>query len=223
MIHAGAIDVHYHIGPPRWTQWLESQGQLSGLWRNWSLERALEAMDRDGVGLSMTSITTPGTWFGDSKAAREVARSCNEFAAKLAVDHPGRFGTFATLPLPDVDGAMQEIEYAFDQLHADGVAVFTSYGDKWLGDDFLRPVFEELNRRKAVVFVHPTLPACCSTILPFLLPSVVEYGKGHHAHDCELDFHWHDKALCGHTVYFFTRRRNNAVSYRALCEPAPCT
>jgi predicted TIM-barrel fold metal-dependent hydrolase len=94
--------------------------------------------------------------------ARKLAREFNEYGARIAMDYPGRFGLLAVLPLPDVHGALKEIEYSGDVLNADGFSVATSYGDLWLGDSHFRPVFEELNRRRSVVFVHPLDAACCT-------------------------------------------------------------
>ena len=71
-------------------------------------------------------------------------------------DHPGRFGVFAMLPMPYIDECLKEIEYAFDTLKVDGIGMMTSYGDKWLGYPQFAPVFDELNRRKATVYTHPT-------------------------------------------------------------------
>src|SRR5882757_136298 len=127
------IDVHHHFSPPQW----------------------IEDMDKGGVAAAMISITNPGLWFGDKEVTRRIARECNEYGAKLVREHPTRFGLFAALPLPDVDATLKEIEYAFDTLKADGAHFMTSYGDTWLGNAAYMPVMEELNRRKAVVHVHP--------------------------------------------------------------------
>ncbi len=143
---------------------------------DWTPARAVEEMDEGGVATSITSITTPGLWFGEAGAARKLARACNDYAAKLVSDQPRRFGMFVNLPLPDIDGSLMEIAYGLDQLKADGVAMFTSYGDKWLGDPAFAPVFEELNRRKAVVYTHPTSNNCCRNLDPGLNDSVIEYG-----------------------------------------------
>jgi predicted TIM-barrel fold metal-dependent hydrolase len=169
------IDVHHHISPPAYNQELIARGINEPLLQRWSVQKSLDDMDKAGVATAVTSITTPGVWFGDNNAARRLARKCNDYAATLGRDHPGRFGVFASLPLPDVDGSLQEIGYAFDTLRADGVGLMTSYGDKWLGDPAFDPVMEELNRRKAVVYTHPTLAECCRDILPVVHRAVVEF------------------------------------------------
>jgi 6-methylsalicylate decarboxylase len=140
------------------------------------MARHIEDMDRAGVAVSLLSITTPGLWFGDNSGARRLARACNDFAAKLSADRPGRFGIFTALPLPDIDGALAEIAYGLDTLKADGVGLFTSYGDKWLGDPAFDPVLAELNRRKAVAHVHPTTANCCRNLLPGIPDAAIEFG-----------------------------------------------
>ena len=114
-------------------------------------------MDRNGIRAGILSLaSTPGVWFdvGPTEAGR-LARACNEYATEMMRDHPGRFGLFATLSMLDVDASLKEMEYAFDNLKADGIGLQSSYGDKWLGNPAYKPVLEELNRRKAVVYVHP--------------------------------------------------------------------
>ena len=135
-------------------------------------------MDRGGVAASMVSITNPGLWFGDAPMTKQLARACNEYGAKLVQDHPTRFGLFAAMPLPDVDATLAEIAYAYDTLKVDGVGFFTSYGDMWLGNAKFRPVMEELNRRKAVVHVHPTAANCCRNLdyAQGVAPGSMEYG-----------------------------------------------
>ncbi len=139
------IDVHHHFNAP---------GGRSGR-PDWSPLATLAAMDAAGV---RAAIGWPGPVVAaDAASARARARFLNEFGAGIAQAHPTRFGLFASLPaLTDAEGALHEIAYAFDQLHADGIGLLTQYGDKWLGDPAFVPVFEELNRRAAVVFVHPT-------------------------------------------------------------------
>ena len=172
------IDVHHHLSPPGYIADLDPKGvRLSRETRGWSPAQSIELMDEGGVRVALTSITTPGLWFGDAVAARKLARVCNDYAAKLRIDHPKRFGMFVNLPMPDIEGSLKEIEYGLDELKADGIVVFTSYGDKWLGDPAFDPVFEELNRRKARVYVHPCTPDCCKNInLVEINDSMIEYG-----------------------------------------------
>jgi 6-methylsalicylate decarboxylase len=133
-------------------------------------------MDKAGVAVAMLSITTPGVNFTSGEAARKLARECNDYAAKLVADHPGRFGSFAMIPLTDIDGSLQEIAYALDTLKADGIGLMTSYGDKWLGDPLFLPVMEELNRRKALVYTHPTAANCCVNLVKTQQPVMIEFG-----------------------------------------------
>ena len=170
------IDVHHHLAPPRYVAELAPRQILQPPTRNWTPARSIEDMDKAGVATAITSITTPGVWFGDSAAARRLARECNEYAARLVTDFPGRFGMFAAVPLPDVDGSLREIAYALDVLKTDGICLFTSYGDKWLGDPAFAPVMEEVNRRQAVVYTHPTAANCCRNLVPDIPPAVIEYG-----------------------------------------------
>jgi 6-methylsalicylate decarboxylase len=166
------IDVHSHIAPPFYVS--ENRDRIAGsrggditrAWLDWSPQQSLDAMDEHGVETAMLSLSTPGIWFGNPDEARGMARRVNDYGAALVRSHPGRFGQFAAIPLPDTEGSLREIDYAFDVLKADGIGLLTSYGDKWLGDPAYAPVFDELNRRKAVVFVHPTTPSCCRALVP---------------------------------------------------------
>jgi predicted TIM-barrel fold metal-dependent hydrolase len=188
---AGArrIDVHHHFASPGWKVALAGDGALNNVWKEWTPARALETMDKSGTQTAMLSVTTPGVWFGEgfgnglqSRASKsnaeatKLARETNEYAARLVSDHKERFGLFAQLALPDVDGSLKEIAYAFDTLKADGIGLLTSYGNRWLGDPMFSPVFEELNRRKALVYVHPTAAPCCRDLIPKVGPTVIEYN-----------------------------------------------
>ncbi|MFD3840174.1 amidohydrolase family protein [Streptomyces sp. NPDC058642] len=161
---SGLIDVHAHLLPDFYVQQATTAGHAHpdgmGDWPQWSVRSHLDLMDRNGIATAMLSMSSPGVHFGDDKAARLLARRVNEYAAELTRDHPGRFGTFASLPLPDVDGSLEEITFAFDELGADGVALLTHTHGVYLGDQRLDPVFAELDRRRAVVFLHPTSPVC---------------------------------------------------------------
>ena len=160
------IDVHYHFASPRFANELRQRKTGQTPLIEWDKSKAIADMDRDGIATSIVSTSEPGPWFGDNDAARGLARDLNEFGARLAADYPGRFGVFAVLPLPDVDGALREIEYAFDTLKADGAGFMTSYQGKYLGDPAFAPVMNELNRRKAVVYTHPFRAECCVNLLP---------------------------------------------------------
>jgi predicted TIM-barrel fold metal-dependent hydrolase len=120
-------------------------------------------------------MTSPGVWFDDgNEPARKRARICNEYGAQMAQRYPGRFGMFAALPLPDTEGSLKEVAYALDELKLDGVGLLTSYNGKLLGDAAFAPVFEELNRRKSIVFVHPTM-SCCGNVFPGVSGPTIEF------------------------------------------------
>jgi 6-methylsalicylate decarboxylase len=170
------VDVHHHLTPPDYVAAVGNKAPIPPLSAAWTLGKTLDDMDAAGVQTAILSITTPGLWFGDAAAAARLSRSCNDYATKLILDNKNRFGSFAALPMPNVDATLGEIAYALDTLKADGVAMFTSYENKWLGDAAFVPVFDELNRRKAVVSVHPATAACCGNLIPYIPDTVVEFG-----------------------------------------------
>jgi predicted TIM-barrel fold metal-dependent hydrolase len=172
---AHRIDVHHHHTPPPYVTALTTKN-VPGPVRDWTPEKSLADMDKAGVATALTSITTPVLRFLDETGARKVARECNEYSAKLARDSRGRFGVFAAMPMPYVDATLQEIAYALDTLKADGIGLLTSYGDKWLGDPAFAPVMDELNRRRAVVYTHPTTANCCGNLIPDVPESIIEWG-----------------------------------------------
>src|SRR5216683_575658 len=171
------IDTHHHFYPPGYqTQWKEWEAArkipaFPGVF-DWTPAKSIEVMDKAGIRTAVVSLaSTPGLWFdaGGENAAKTV-RECHDFAAKMRQDFPGRFGIFAPLSMIDVDVTLKEIDYAFDAIKADGVNLQTNYGDKWLGDAMYTPVLEELNRRKAVVYVHPLVAACCGRLSVGTIP-----------------------------------------------------
>ncbi|GAB3384521.1 amidohydrolase family protein [Amycolatopsis echigonensis] len=158
----GLIDVHAHFLTPQYVEAAIAAGHGSpdGMpgWPSWDVAQHLDLMDRWGVATSLLSISSPGVHFGDDAAARTLARHVNDTGADIRRAHPGRFGHFASLPLPDVDGALAELAYALDELGADGVAVETNAGGRYLGDPAFDPLWTELAHRGTPVFVHPTSP-----------------------------------------------------------------
>jgi predicted TIM-barrel fold metal-dependent hydrolase len=160
----GRIDVHAHYVPESYRAALvdAGHGQPDGFPQvpGWSDREHVDAMDRLGIATSLLSVSSPGVYFGDEAGARDLAREVNEIGRRAVVDHPGRFGLFASLPLPYVDAAMAEIRHSCDHLQVDGFALLTHFGGTYLGDPAFEPVFRELDRRAARVFIHPTSPAC---------------------------------------------------------------
>lgn len=171
------IDVHHHFVPPFYFAENRDRiaaiggGRINPAYFNWTPEQSLTAMDEHGV---TTAVLSLSSWVGDRESATRTAHRVNEYGADLARSHKGRFGLFAAIPLPDTEASLREIEYAYGVLKADGIGLLTSYDGKWLGHSDFQPVFEELNRRKSVVFVHPTVPVCCRTLLPDVSPILIE-------------------------------------------------
>jgi len=160
----GFIDVHAHFLTGSYVAQARAGGHdvPDGMpaWPDWSAAAHLELMGRIGIDAAVLSVSSPGIHFGDDAAARQLAREVNDAGARIVRDHPGRFGLFASLPLPDTDGAVAEIGYAFDTLGADGIVLDTNAHGICPGDQQLDPVFAELARRRAVVLLHPTSPPC---------------------------------------------------------------
>lgn len=175
------IDVHHHIYP---RQFMQHQEELNPKWgpqrppaivKDWSPQFAVDQLDRNNVAVAILQmISDPGVWFGDVNAARILAREWNEYAAQMMRDFPKRFGMLAVVPMPDIDGTLEEIAYAFDTLHVDGVQFMSHYDHKYPGDKAFAPVLDELNMRKATVLVHPFLPPC-HDILPGVRPRTIEF------------------------------------------------
>ena len=159
MTSARRIDFHFHLIPKFYQDavYEAGSGPQIGRYPEWSPERALALMDAHGIEVALTSLAQPGVQFGDPERAHALARRCNEYAAELVTRWPMRFGAFAVVPMWEIDRAIQEIDHALDTLGHQGVCLFASYGEKFLGDPYFDPVLEALDARDAVVFVHPAL------------------------------------------------------------------
>lgn len=156
----GRIDVHHHHRPAV----LGSGG--GGRGPQWTPETSLAAMEKFNIATAIVSLTQlEDRLYDGTEKSRAFARTANEYGAKMTRDYPGKFGLIASLPMPDPDGALKEIEYAYDTLQADGISMYTSIGRRYLGDPLFAPIFDELNRRKAVIFVHPVPPLCCEGLV----------------------------------------------------------
>jgi predicted TIM-barrel fold metal-dependent hydrolase len=165
------IDTHLHFFPPAYLQiqkeWERARrAPPNPAVHGWTTSKMIELMDQNGIRTGILSLaSTPGVWFdAGAEAATKTVRICQDYQAELRRDYPGRFGIFAPLSMLDADATLKEIEYAFDTLKADGINLQSNYGDKWLGDAAYKPVLEELNRRKAVVYVHPLVATCCGRL-----------------------------------------------------------
>ncbi|MDA0164359.1 amidohydrolase [Solirubrobacter ginsenosidimutans] len=152
------IDLHQHVIPDFYWQASNEDGNAAGGINppRWSLDSAIAYLDAAEIDVAVPSISTPGVHFGDDAAARTLARRVNEYLAEIRRDRSDRFGGFAALPLPDVEGSLEALAYALDVLNLDGVSLMTNAGGSYLGDTRFDPIFAELQRRAALVFVHPT-------------------------------------------------------------------
>ena len=172
---AQRIDVHTHLVPPFWARALPEHGGDPSGWGapDWSPEQLLSFMDEEGIAVSMLSLTAPGIegWRGADRI--DIARRVNDYGAELVSRHPNRFGYLATLALPDADAGLAEIRRGYDELGVDGVCLHSNFDRVYLGDDRLLPIWEELNRRSAVVFVHPTTPE--AAVLPGIPGPIEDY------------------------------------------------
>ena len=175
------IDVHHHMFPPFVQElWKKENVRTTPVVMRWKIEDTLEQMDQAGVVTTVLSVLASGG-FNMPKLGieehRRLARLANDHAVKIRSDHPGRFGIFAYVPMPDIDGALKELEYALDVIKADGIILSTSYGNRFLGDPDYRPLVDELQRRRAVVYVHPGRPDCCDALTPQVPGSFTEYPQ----------------------------------------------
>ena len=172
------IDVHAHVFPGFYASAMKAAGvnDVDG-WPSpqWSPSAMLEAAAGHKIAAQLLSISSPGITFVDGRDASGLARRLNEYMADLVKEHSPHFGSLAVLPLPDVDASLAELAYAFDTLDMDGVGLLSNYHGVYLGDPQLDPIFAELNRRKAAVFVHPTIPPHWDSFTIDIPAPVMEY------------------------------------------------
>ena len=205
---AGAIDVHHHMAPPglpgavggavagpRGAQPAgaaaagarggggarggDAAAQAGGGRGAWTPQRSIEQMDKFGIGVSLLSLTqVANVIYDNTEKGRTACRLVNDYGAKCMADYPKRYGFFASIPFPDVEGSLKEIAYAYDTLKADGISIYTNDNQgKWPGDAAHEPIWQELNRRNAILYMHPWVPACCANL---------NYGAGPFMN--EIDF-----------------------------------
>jgi len=174
------VDVHNHPALPpdvasaNSLPGSQSRDYFTGSALEWTPAKVLAEMDQGGTDLAILSNPGGGPMSGDIEARRRRVRIYNDYMAKLVRDYPGRFGMFACLPFPDIDGSLKEVEYGLDTLNADGISLVTSYGNKWLGDPIFAPLFQELNRRKALLYTHPATNACCTNLVSAIRDPSIE-------------------------------------------------
>lgn len=157
----GRIDVHHHLLPEFYKDVQRAAGIGGTAYQGfpeWTPEHSIRVMDHEGIGAAVVSYTSPGIWFGDIAQTRELARRFNDYLAELIIKYPTRFGAFAFLPLPDVDASLKELERITTELKLDGVCLLTSIDDRYIGHPDFEPLYQELNRRKTVTFIHPCYP-----------------------------------------------------------------
>ena len=160
---ARRIDVHHHFMSQAYIDAMGVERVASpgsaGKAEAFTAERSLAFMEVAGIETAILSVSAPGVELETAAKTAWLARDCNEAQARYVRDHPGRFGMLAILPLPDIDASLAEIAYAFDTLGADGAVAMSNYRGEYIGSPDFSLVFAELNRRKAVLLVHPAQPA----------------------------------------------------------------
>lgn len=175
---AGLIDTHHHILSPEYVRLVGRQAigrpSPSGA-PEWDIAASLRVMEENGIDAAVVSVSAPGIWFDDAGLAKHLAQTCNDFAAQMATDYPNWFGFFAALPLPDVQASIAELGRAVETLKCDGVGLMTNYGERYLGDAGFSPVFEEINRRGLIVYVHPCTCSCDLDVLPGIPSAMIEF------------------------------------------------
>jgi predicted TIM-barrel fold metal-dependent hydrolase len=171
----GRIDVHHHHAPPALRTGPGGRGR--GGYGPWTPELSQMMMDKYDIAVAILTMTQMGNLLYDNtEKGRRNVRMGNDYGAKVMADHPKRFGLMTGVPLPDIDGVMKEIEYGMDTLKADGIGIYTNDNrTRWPGDPYFDPMWKELNRRKAVVYMHPLAPPCCVDLNDSVPAAMNEY------------------------------------------------
>ena len=213
----GFIDVHHHHVPPALAAAAAAYAArtgtpVAGPIKDWTPEKSLASMDTNGVATSVLVLAnSTGVWeLNDPASLRRMARACNEYGAEMVRRYPGRYAFFAWLPVPDIAGCLEEITYALDHLGASGIGFYTSYGTRWAGDKAFTPIYDELDRRKAVAYYHPLAPACCNDLIPGVSRQLHGVSARHGARRDELAL---QRPTCDppqHQMDFLARRRTRA-------------
>ncbi len=173
----GRIDVHHHHVPPALATQAGPPARFGAGRFPWTPEKTLEQMDKFDIAFAMLSMTQMGNiLYDNSEKGRAAVRAGNEYGAKVRSDHPKRFGLYTGVPLPDIDGVMKEIEYGFDTLKADAIGIYTNDNqNRWPGDPYFDPMWQELNRRNAILYIHPLAPPCCTNLNDSVSPAMNEF------------------------------------------------
>lgn len=172
------IDVHHHLLPTFYRDALIDAGipKKYGIkLPEWSVDFSKRIMDKFNIDAAITSISTPGVHIQDEEFSKILARRCNDYAAELSAKYPKIYGAFATLPLPYIDAAINELIYSLDILKMEGITLLSNYDGLLLGNNIFYPIFDELNKRNSTVFIHPTIPSPCCTEMNFLPASMFEF------------------------------------------------
>ena len=207
------IDVHFHLIPPFYSEavYAAGRGPAIGSYPDWTPELALELMDAHGIEVALTSLAQPGVGFGTPASAQALARRCNDYAAELVARWPKRFGAFGTVPMWDADGAIDEVTRSLDVLKHDGVSLFASYGEQFLGDPFFDPLLDVLDARGAVV-LRPSRPASVEQGARAAVAGIHDgVSVRHHAGGGEPHFLRRDRAFSAHPFHPAACRRAGAV------------
>jgi aminocarboxymuconate-semialdehyde decarboxylase len=139
------------------------------------VSKRIEDMDRVGIDVEVVSLSTPNVFFTDAEHQPAVARIMNDAYAELITRHPKRFKGFASIPMDHPEAALNELHRAIDTLKLNGVVLLSNIGGKPLTSPEYRPFFEEANRMKLCIFLHPMLPAQADAFREYVLGPIIGF------------------------------------------------